>query len=314
MEDVTDGAKVFTKFASLPPELRIEIWRLCLPRRVIQLHDIQYLLPPTMTCRPPKAMPNPPLISRVCRESRAIALQNGSVQPTMGAGASVWYDQSTDVIQIGRVFTLASNKESAEKVDSLRSGLKAFVCRPATRISVAGVLIFLDDAHARWVVRRMVERLVCSIVVEDISICLPREEAVSSGLFGLFAESTTIHVDMKDSKSFAALFALYNRYRERQPTGRGTPYSINGVIEGRAHQLLESRNGIPRFIEAVKLIWLRENGALSDGLDSSELTLALENDGRYQQLLAQLPQFTFVMAIHLCTNPHHRSIEIEPLR
>ncbi|KAI0148826.1 hypothetical protein GGR57DRAFT_230423 [Xylariaceae sp. FL1272] len=312
--DTTRRADTFTKFGSLPPELRIEIWRLCLPHRIIEMHDIRSRRTAS-ACWPPRAVRTPPLISRVCRESRTIALQNGSLQPMMGSGAPVWYDRKTDIINIGRVYSFESNlvaEESVEKVDSLRSGFKDFICRPVTRISVAKDAIFYcpDSAFARWVVRRMAERLVsCSIVVADMSIHLPREAAAASELFGLFAESTTVHVDMQDTKWFEALFALKKMFK--QPKGRGTPVT-DSLVQGRTYQYMRRRHGVPEFLHCVKAIWLKENGALPADVESWKLFPTLEKYEGIRQVLALLPEFEFAIAVHLCTNPHHNSTTKKP--
>ena len=60
----------FPQFPALPPELRTLIWELCLPSHVIRLSR----LAPTTLSRNNRR--KPPLIARVCHESRAVALAN----------------------------------------------------------------------------------------------------------------------------------------------------------------------------------------------------------------------------------------------
>lgn len=71
----------FHLFLELPYEIRAIIWELCLPHRVQEIevprNDIRW---PYESCRQVSAyMANrrPPAISRVCRESRAVAMQSG---------------------------------------------------------------------------------------------------------------------------------------------------------------------------------------------------------------------------------------------
>lgn len=73
-------ARSFTYFPRLPAELRRMIWEFCIPRRVVELEiPIKSVLPETncdlsWTNRQTSASP---LITRVCRESRKVALENG---------------------------------------------------------------------------------------------------------------------------------------------------------------------------------------------------------------------------------------------
>lgn len=78
----------FPKFSELPTELRRQIWRSCLPHRVAELDTPFYeyygmvdrensggcLLEPTS-----RANAVPPVITRVCHESRMVALEHGGL-------------------------------------------------------------------------------------------------------------------------------------------------------------------------------------------------------------------------------------------
>ncbi|KAL7894498.1 hypothetical protein HDV63DRAFT_216295 [Trichoderma sp. SZMC 28014] len=61
----------FAPFKRLPPELRRYIWKLAIPRQVFR--PFRYLEPSHLEC---KSL-SPPTISRVCREARAVACQQG---------------------------------------------------------------------------------------------------------------------------------------------------------------------------------------------------------------------------------------------
>lgn len=94
-------------FSKLPPELREEIWSLCLPLRVCEMdcpingiefddgdnNDGPWPFELVQTTRANK---HPLLISRVCRESRALAFKNGSI---------------LDVVDIGGPYTESENRE-----------------------------------------------------------------------------------------------------------------------------------------------------------------------------------------------------------
>jgi hypothetical protein len=76
---------IFHRFLDLPIELRLFIWHECLPERV---HEIDLpMAQPTFQCSPlPCTLKHTslenargPIIARVCRESRKVALKSGSV-------------------------------------------------------------------------------------------------------------------------------------------------------------------------------------------------------------------------------------------
>lgn len=82
----------FPLFSQLPAELREEIWRLCLPHRVWEMTqpvgEIVFCQPDNMDGPWPCKLQHttymngrPPLISRVCRESRSVAFKTGSILP-----------------------------------------------------------------------------------------------------------------------------------------------------------------------------------------------------------------------------------------
>lgn len=77
----------FHLFPKLPAELRLEIWRFCLPQRVcekdqpfyeIVFKPLDYKMPsPCLLYQTTEVNGRPPVISRVCAESRAVALKTG---------------------------------------------------------------------------------------------------------------------------------------------------------------------------------------------------------------------------------------------
>lgn len=76
--------KHFDFFSQLPAELRLLIWRLCLPNRVVELDypwgqsvNFDPLLPPCRSTRTTDLNRQAPVITRVCRESRLVAFETG---------------------------------------------------------------------------------------------------------------------------------------------------------------------------------------------------------------------------------------------
>ncbi|KAJ3475437.1 hypothetical protein NLG97_g9459 [Lecanicillium saksenae] len=74
---------MFTLFPNLPTELRLFIWELCLPRRVVEeplVHE--FLLDRDCECRdlgPKRRSSEPPAILSVSREAAQVARENGSL-------------------------------------------------------------------------------------------------------------------------------------------------------------------------------------------------------------------------------------------
>lgn len=96
---MSNAEDIFHLFPQLPLELREEIWRCCLPRRVCEIDEpnaqIVFDVDFAFDDDEPAATPckcfdttvkngRPPLISRVCRESRAVALENGNIAQVSG--------------------------------------------------------------------------------------------------------------------------------------------------------------------------------------------------------------------------------------
>ena len=89
---MTTPALEFSLFPQLPVELRQDIWRCCLPSRVWEMtyanKNIIYCLPddwkgpwPCELRHTTLINKSPPLISRVCRDSRSVAFETGSILP-----------------------------------------------------------------------------------------------------------------------------------------------------------------------------------------------------------------------------------------
>ncbi|KAJ5833512.1 hypothetical protein N7474_001823 [Penicillium riverlandense] len=77
-----EEALTFPRFPDLPAELRLMIWSYSLPHRVVELDMSTQAIGPPLPCGLTLTSTLnglPPLISRVCRESRSVALQSRSM-------------------------------------------------------------------------------------------------------------------------------------------------------------------------------------------------------------------------------------------
>ncbi|KAJ5323306.1 hypothetical protein N7476_001906 [Penicillium atrosanguineum] len=81
---LSEEALTFPGFPDLPAELRLMIWSYSLPHRVVELDMSTQAVGPPLPCGLTLTSTLnglPPLISRVCREARAVALQSRSMIP-----------------------------------------------------------------------------------------------------------------------------------------------------------------------------------------------------------------------------------------
>jgi hypothetical protein len=91
----------FHPFPRLPTELRQEIWRLCLPHRVCEMDDpaafivyesyeSDYKVPCGLLSTS-RSNTRPPLLTRVCRESRGVAFATGTWYPYLDWRGAGWF-------------------------------------------------------------------------------------------------------------------------------------------------------------------------------------------------------------------------------
>ena len=99
---IAAAEQTFHPFPQLPPELREEIWRYCLPYQAreldVRLADNVYWNEPRPCQLQDTSLQNshPPLLTRICRESRAVALKAGVLLTDNTQPASAdWYVATT---------------------------------------------------------------------------------------------------------------------------------------------------------------------------------------------------------------------------
>ncbi|KAI1410853.1 hypothetical protein F5Y13DRAFT_201823 [Hypoxylon sp. FL1857] len=301
----------FSKFPCLPPELRQMIWACCLPHRVVEMHDSRRrrLVRRNRKCRA-QTVPKMPLISRVNFEARSVALRHGSVETMALFGTPVWFDSRRDSINIDCGFSIRGETYDGSVVGP---GIQTLACNPDIPLSIDAALIECDYARyfenltewestlygpgkpvtgilAQWAIKLLTGRKTCSVVLRNVTMHLSHQEACASGLFGMFAEETTIHVDVEDTKQLAVLSELY-----RSTTTPERWESMRDYFSGWC--VKEDKLG---FLKCVKAAWLKENEVLPRSFDPYDDPWG-DYNSRYFELLEKLPRFTFVIAVHLCT-------------
>lgn len=192
----------FPQFRHLPPEIRLEIWRQCLPNRVVELDnpnpDIIRLNKEDedYSCRSSHtALMNrrPPVISRVCRESRMVALEHVNlpagdaqmVAPDLDfgtfMGAEDWVDKHRDVLLLNYDRSYDCDwPEGGDGVVHFFLQEAAAKARDASLTSDFYYNLMLEPQHIG--IFRNKRFLVC---IGIATIHAPLQPALESGLFGL---------------------------------------------------------------------------------------------------------------------------------
>ncbi|KAI6080360.1 hypothetical protein F4821DRAFT_251681 [Hypoxylon rubiginosum] len=222
--------RIFHLFPLLPPELRIAIWQECLPHlRVTELQRPldtgTYMFQERRPCKLLLTTCKnscPPAISRVCRESRAVAFRWGGVLGHDPDGADKqlgeyldsavrdpWLDAAHDVIHMNyeNAFKMdyrpnASNplrylaKLAAQTTLNQASFNLGFLLRPT---SIFGQITKLLRLRPSWLVVVYV-----AVVHMDSEVAAAR----APGLFGMLCDAPVQIVDLRDEERLNAFNAL----------------------------------------------------------------------------------------------------------
>lgn len=228
------SAQIFHRFPDLPRELRHEIWRQCLPHRVVELDlpDRDYLewwfegrygqlysdldkqrrrpcelwLTSWRNCAPPA-------ITRVCHEARKIAFETaGLTLPDHNSSESVipddrlsWADCTRDTVHSHWHPRLSQPVESG--IVQHRLGL-------GSKFHNASICADLLDPVYRQVRREVMDWLVkrpsWSICGAYVCIHATDEDAINkSGLWGPLGEERIVLVDARDTKRVASFRSFW---------------------------------------------------------------------------------------------------------
>lgn len=204
----------FSQFQNLPAEIRIMIWNLCLPHRVHELNKDMIYNDVTWNCCgfciTSEMNRRPPVISRVCRESRAVAFRN-RVRPD--------YEKSME-----EAFWIFNTKVES-MIDSTRDSVNLnFVEQIDEDSEDEGDAVEYFAWHAQntgqdryTMTIDMVWRCYDSnirsfpelrIVMKKVVIHATWKYATRTGLFGLLGDAPILMVDISDEKRLKAFFEL----------------------------------------------------------------------------------------------------------
>ncbi|KAL4804668.1 hypothetical protein BDV18DRAFT_26726 [Aspergillus unguis] len=224
----------FSLFPKLPPEIRCMIWRECLPRRVVEIDiqpdDLTWDLDNTPPCRNICRIPNineaPPLIARVCRESRDIAFEHGGPQlPDPGNEDTArfgyfmaerpWLDTARDTVHLNWCVGADFEHKTFTWGDPLRC-LMWYAARTASQEASIILAVLADtrierNCRHRWTRAELADlmRMKSSwtVVALDPIVVHSRPEK-AGGLFGLLADAPVQLVDLDDKDRIHQYLAL----------------------------------------------------------------------------------------------------------
>ncbi|KAJ5279770.1 hypothetical protein N7478_005142 [Penicillium angulare] len=227
--------KSFRPFPRLPTELRLEIWRLCLPYRVWEVDHPTYEgiceglglkanaegLYPCQLLSSAILNALPPVISRVCQESRHVAHESGGIMPEdfhddlpdddeFIPGTSTafldnfWIDRTRDSAHLNWG---PSYQAIYQRSDGSALACFAWQCR-----QVAGRPSLMADwfAWSRSLYKERYNVLEdipnCWVIMRVVIIHTSFEEGAQTGLFGLLGDATVQIVSVFDREKIDAFY------------------------------------------------------------------------------------------------------------
>ncbi|KAL3477788.1 hypothetical protein BJX99DRAFT_225731 [Aspergillus californicus] len=267
----------FHLFPKLPCEIRFMIWRECLPNRIMELDSqVDELLwdddiPCSANRKIAKANVAPPLITRVCRESRAVALEKGSRQPLPDPKNKdiqdfskymleyPWFDETRDAVHTNWHPWGDIEWETYDWGDPIRC-VMWYAARSRSRqasilMSVLQAFHSIGDHprnpdHFRWTRSGLAELMRTwpswtVVIVPPVVIHADPETA--AGLFGLLADARVQLVGANDQPAIDRFMALGKRpgvmiapgFQEQLESAKGELRdAVKGVFGGTAAPII----------------------------------------------------------------------------
>lgn len=252
-----ETTKQFPQFPNLPPEIRLLIWRECLPFRVFEIDTRprrEWLLP-TPRKLPPCTFRwsheknySPPVIAQVCRESRAVALESRSNEERMlHEPPSRWFSPR---LSIAFMHGKPVFSDDWEQAISRVPDLHWYADRCGAAGFDASVMHEFDNEEGYAACRNgfldaIAERKDYPVCVETVVIHASVEAARNSGLFGLLGDAPLQLVDATDARKIARFQALWetNLQRDMAP-------------ESFFRDQTDFQSRIVRWSEEVESLWV----------------------------------------------------------
>lgn len=273
----------FRIFPQLPTEIRLEIWRQCLPERVVELDEpASHLIAMDpdhdgyrcVSRHTALINRRPPVISRVCHESRMVALEHVDLlgervdAPYFGLSMGIedWVDKTRDVLHLN-YDELYDTEYPAGGGDPVRFWLSQADARARDASLTRDLFRTLVQDRKHDDLLRNRSLLVCLRIV---TIHAPLHPALESGLFGLLGDARVVLVDATDTERKERYRAFW---KEHGPSPDADPYPA-------------------RFFDYQQNVWVRDElkeheiswlvyrwRADEDKIAGSELVWKKEPDG-----------------------------------
>ncbi|KAI0864324.1 hypothetical protein F4860DRAFT_529838 [Xylaria cubensis] len=332
MADLPAPLTSFPQFTRLPRELRDVIWRLCLPPRRLGIQYWDSRLPNDLPDKNKlyiglKLPVSPPLISRVCQESRREAVRcfmydgqrcddcppypvsYDDPKPREQTRGRFWFDENSMIyIDTSPWDDSPNNNYNGDNIDDreIAPELRELLSDPNAPLCIdynlhssgwsvwEGAKHFWKDEFVEWALKYIAKRKECTVVIGMTTLTMTYQEACESGLFGLFAESDVVHIDVTDNIQNRRLQAVEN-FGKMETWKSG---SLRDYIRGP-----DVRKDMSMFLEEIWLLWLKKEKLLPRNLESIDLPLSAQAT----LSVKRLPKFNFVIAVHLKRDDHRRT-------
>ncbi|KAJ5238544.1 hypothetical protein N7468_003163 [Penicillium chermesinum] len=228
---MAEAERTFHIFPRLPTELRLEIWRLCLPYRVwdtdLPTDEAIYDEPNADGSYPCRVITTarlnglPPVITRVCKESRFVAQESGGIltkdffkgrpddavfvsQTSGGDGMNFWVDPKRDSAHLNWTpfYQSIYQRSFGSALASLKWKSRLVAGRPS--IMDDWISMMVDQQEERFDVLEQLPSL--WVIMRVVIIHASFREAAQTGLFGLLGDATVQIVSLADEKKANALY------------------------------------------------------------------------------------------------------------
>ncbi|KAI0139011.1 hypothetical protein F4776DRAFT_46362 [Hypoxylon sp. NC0597] len=247
---------VFHLFPRLPPELRLAIWSECLPHRVVELQRplsgiaFDFQETPLETCKlelTTRKNSYPPIISRVCRESRAIAFETVARlgDALDDASENHWehslamrdsrIDTARDIIHIPYERPYERPWDSVMDRPNLGNPLRHAACAATQiisgQVSIDIMLLLRPGLFYEHIIDLLRLRSNWLVVVYLVVVHMDPEASAATGLFGLLGDAPVQIVELRDEARMNAFDNLVLTSERRKPSA-GQPLDKEELQRG----------------------------------------------------------------------------------
>lgn len=293
----SDGATF--PFDKLPPEIRWMIWTEVTLQNRRLITSYRYFFGG-------KFLPEPPVTSRICRESRLVALHLGSMRTLRGYCNRGWFNPSVDIFM-----TIPQSSSVDSKVEHLALLYRVRIPRPpvdgtADAMSIIGGIALAPNAKNPNL------RTIDLVPVYAGPACLEAKWNPTA-VENIFGSNTILTVDLRDERAVSHAIGLLQQHRSaRQQLDLLTVahYAMKGyhphilawdpVVKMAQRKWLESR-------------WVRDRRSESDAFPATHENPWDPESPWVKKTRAEMPEFRPIFMLvkldHTWVPERHRGME-----